>query len=60
MDRRVSLFFAYTKPKPTPEWWPGDRKTTNATICDKRGAILVAGDWPFCSGHKPKKREASE
>lgn len=29
----------------------GDRSILT-TACDSCGATLVAGDWPFCSGHR--------
>jgi hypothetical protein len=57
----VSLFFAYTKPKPSGMdaiyTAFGLQPSEVVTICDKCGAELRAGDWPFCSGHQGQKTE---
>ncbi len=42
------LFFAYSK-RTLQE--AGEEYATNTCEC---GAVLKAGDWPFCSGHTPQ------
>jgi hypothetical protein len=54
----MSLFFAYTKPKPDPRW-PGAQYPQFETCPECKRSIEV-GTWPFCPHDAPKKREASE